>query len=190
MAITTHLAYWAFSQPISKPSPLPQDTRSILLLGSMASLTATPDTPLYGAAKHAVLGLYRALRQKSLFGSNERNVVRVGSGESKMDGPKAGSNGKAASSNSSPKTTSTARVHVHFLGPYYTDTPILRSPDDGARHLPMDTELTRIEDVVEGATRLVTAKEGGHALCVTTERWAKGRGKGGIWEMREVRAKL
>ena len=36
--------------------------RHILLLGSVASLTPIPHQALYGASKHAVLGLYRCLR--------------------------------------------------------------------------------------------------------------------------------
>lgn len=126
----------------------------------MASLTGTPDSPLYGAAKHGVLGLYRALRVKSLFGSEDRN-----------------------------KTKHNGRINVHCLCPYFTDTPILKG-EDGVRRLPMSTQLTKIEDVIESATRLITSKSGGHALCVTTPQWAKGRGKGGIFELREIRSKL
>jgi len=54
-------------------------------------------------------------------------------------------------------------------------------------------ELAKIEEVVEAATRLVTEEgpEGnGRAIVISTPTLAKGRGKGGMWEMKDVRSKL
>ena len=69
---TTHLAYyWLRRNPgsaacsmDSKPEETTRD-RHLLLLGSIASLAPIPAQPQYGAAKHAVLGLFRALRATS-----------------------------------------------------------------------------------------------------------------------------
>ncbi|KAF2249419.1 hypothetical protein BU26DRAFT_519494 [Trematosphaeria pertusa] len=69
---TTHLAYyWLPRNPgsgacsmDSQPGKQSRD-RHLLLLGSMASLAPIPAQPQYGAAKHAVLGLFRSLRASS-----------------------------------------------------------------------------------------------------------------------------
>jgi NAD(P)-dependent dehydrogenase (short-subunit alcohol dehydrogenase family) len=69
---TTHLAYfWLPKNPGSSacsldsdPSTRPRD-RHLLLLGSIASLAPIAIQPQYGAAKHAVLGLFRSLRCSS-----------------------------------------------------------------------------------------------------------------------------
>jgi NAD(P)-dependent dehydrogenase (short-subunit alcohol dehydrogenase family) len=69
---TTHLAYWWLprnlgSEPCSmesKPDERVRD-RHLLLLGSIASLAPIAIQPQYGAAKHAVLGLFRSLRASS-----------------------------------------------------------------------------------------------------------------------------
>jgi NAD(P)-dependent dehydrogenase (short-subunit alcohol dehydrogenase family) len=69
---TTQLAlYWLQKNPGSKPcSPdtdpakTPRD-RHLLLVGSMASLAPIVSQPLYGTAKHGVLGLFRSLRASS-----------------------------------------------------------------------------------------------------------------------------
>lgn len=69
---TTHLAYyWLPRNPGSKacsmdwdPSKTVRD-RHLLLLGSIASLAPIAAQPQYGAAKHAVLGLFRSLRATS-----------------------------------------------------------------------------------------------------------------------------
>ncbi|KAF2730955.1 NAD(P)-binding protein [Polyplosphaeria fusca] len=66
---TTHLAYyWLPRNPNSVPCSLQADPtktprdRHLLLLGSIASLAPIAAQPQYGAAKHAVLGLFRSLR--------------------------------------------------------------------------------------------------------------------------------
>lgn len=69
---TTHLAYfWLPKNPGSsacnvnnEPSTTTRD-RHLLLLGSIASLAPIAIQPQYGAAKHAVLGLFRSLRCSS-----------------------------------------------------------------------------------------------------------------------------
>lgn len=76
---TTHLAYyWLPKNPgseecsvDSKPAERVRD-RHLVLLGSIASLGPIAAQPQYGAAKHAVLGLFRSLRITSL-----RKGVRV-----------------------------------------------------------------------------------------------------------------
>ncbi|KAK3078986.1 hypothetical protein LTS18_006046 [Coniosporium uncinatum] len=69
---TVHLAmFWLPKNPGSKdagPTTDPASSkrdRSILLVGSMASLAPIAGQPLYGAAKHGVLGLFRSLRTSS-----------------------------------------------------------------------------------------------------------------------------
>lgn len=69
---TTHLAYyWLPRNPESKPCSTDSDPktqtrdRHLLLLGSIASLAPIAMQPQYGAAKHAVLGLFRSLRATS-----------------------------------------------------------------------------------------------------------------------------
>lgn len=71
---TTQLAlYWLQKNPGSKPcSPgtdpakTPRD-RHLLLVGSIASLAPIVSQPLYGTAKHGVLGLFRSLRASSFI---------------------------------------------------------------------------------------------------------------------------
>lgn len=69
---TAHLA-WHYlplnpgskaASPSSDPANAPRD-RHLLLLGSIASLGGLAGQPQYGAAKHAVLGLFRSLRATS-----------------------------------------------------------------------------------------------------------------------------
>jgi NAD(P)-dependent dehydrogenase (short-subunit alcohol dehydrogenase family) len=69
---TTHLAYfWLPKNPGSSPCSNDSDPatctrdRHLLLLGSIASLAPIAIQPQYGAAKHAVLGLFRSLRSTS-----------------------------------------------------------------------------------------------------------------------------
>ncbi|KAF2703319.1 NAD(P)-binding protein [Pleomassaria siparia CBS 279.74] len=69
---TTHLAYfWLPRNPDSvecsmesKPAERVRD-RHLLLLGSIASFSSIAAQPQYGAAKHAVMGLFRSLRATS-----------------------------------------------------------------------------------------------------------------------------
>lgn len=69
---TAHLAvYWLQRNPGSKPSSpktdpskTPRD-RHLMLVGSIASLAPIVGAPLYGTAKHGVLGLFRTLRISS-----------------------------------------------------------------------------------------------------------------------------
>jgi NAD(P)-dependent dehydrogenase (short-subunit alcohol dehydrogenase family) len=69
---TAQLAmYWLPKNPQSKPCSPNSDPatttrdRCLLLVGSMASLGPIPTQPLYGTAKHAVLGLFRTMRASS-----------------------------------------------------------------------------------------------------------------------------
>lgn len=69
---TTHLAYfWLPKNPGSSPCSMNTNPatctrdRHLLLLGSIASLAPIAIQPQYGAAKHAVLGLFRSLRATS-----------------------------------------------------------------------------------------------------------------------------
>jgi len=69
---TTYLAqFWLPKNPGSAPSTIDADPatrtrdRHLLLLGSIASLAPIAIQPQYGAAKHAVLGLFRSLRCSS-----------------------------------------------------------------------------------------------------------------------------
>ncbi|KAF2183249.1 NAD(P)-binding protein [Zopfia rhizophila CBS 207.26] len=69
---TTHLAYyWLPRNPGSIPSSMDSNPsksnrdRHLLFLGSVASLAPIALQPQYGAAKHAVLGLFRSLRASS-----------------------------------------------------------------------------------------------------------------------------
>jgi NAD(P)-dependent dehydrogenase (short-subunit alcohol dehydrogenase family) len=62
---TTHLALSYLSHnPNSTPTktPTPPRDRHLLLVASIAGLAAVPTVPLYAAAKHGVVGLFRALR--------------------------------------------------------------------------------------------------------------------------------
>jgi len=71
---TAHLAlYWLQKNPGSKPcspdtdpSKTPRD-RHLMLIGSVASLAPIVGQPLYGTAKHGVLGLFRTLRTSSMI---------------------------------------------------------------------------------------------------------------------------
>jgi hypothetical protein len=159
LVYTSHLAYWAFGQA-NKESQSSR-TGTLLLLGSVASLTNTPETPLYGAAKHGVLGLFRSLRTPHLFTEMNRNKSKDG------------------------KTN----VTVNLLCPYFTDTNIIRD-ESGKKSLPDFVQLSKIEKVIEAATRLVTDKEGGKALVIMPKELAKGRGKDGIWQLEKLQAKL
>ncbi|KAJ9106264.1 hypothetical protein QFC21_001409 [Naganishia friedmannii] len=159
LVYTSHLAYWAFGQA-NKESQSSR-TGTLLLLGSVASLTNTPETPLYGAAKHGVLGLFRSLRTPHLFTETNRNKSKDG------------------------KTN----VTVNLLCPYFTDTNIIRD-ESGKKSLPDFVQLSKIEKVIEAATRLVTDKEGGKALVIMPKELAKGRGKDGIWQLERLQAKL
>lgn len=79
---TTHLAYyWLPRNPGSKPcsmNTVPDKQtrdRSIVLLGSIASLAPIAAAPLYGTSKHAVLGLFRSLRATSHMEGIRINIV-------------------------------------------------------------------------------------------------------------------
>ncbi|KAF2652954.1 NAD(P)-binding protein [Lophiostoma macrostomum CBS 122681] len=79
---TTHLAYYWLprnpgSQPCSMDSEPERDTRDrhLLLLGSIASLAPIVVQPQYGAAKHAVLGLFRSLRASSHMAGVRINLL-------------------------------------------------------------------------------------------------------------------
>ena len=79
---TTHLAFFYLPRnPGSTdcntsldPTINPRD-RHLLLLGSIASLAPIPIQPQYGAAKHAVLGLFRSLRSSSFVQGVRINLL-------------------------------------------------------------------------------------------------------------------
>ncbi|OCK79929.1 NAD(P)-binding protein [Lepidopterella palustris CBS 459.81] len=79
---TTHLAFFYLPRnPGSKdcstnsdPATTPRD-RHLLFLGSLASLAPFPIQPQYGAAKHAVLGLFRSLRSSSFVQGVRVNLL-------------------------------------------------------------------------------------------------------------------
>jgi NAD(P)-dependent dehydrogenase (short-subunit alcohol dehydrogenase family) len=79
---TTHLAYyWLPRNPgstacsmDSKPGESARD-RHLLLLGSIASLAPIAIQPQYGAAKHAVLGLFRSLRATTFMQGVRINLL-------------------------------------------------------------------------------------------------------------------
>jgi NAD(P)-dependent dehydrogenase (short-subunit alcohol dehydrogenase family) len=79
---TTHLAYyWLPRNPGSKDCSLDSHAatqsrdRHLLLLGSVASLAPIAGAPQYGAAKHAVLGLFRSLRASTHLHGVRVNMV-------------------------------------------------------------------------------------------------------------------
>ncbi|KAF2260077.1 NAD(P)-binding protein [Lojkania enalia] len=79
---TAHLAYYWLprnpgSTPCNKDSAPANTTRDrhLLLLGSIASLAPIVGQPQYGAAKHAVLGLFRSLRATSHLGGVRVNLL-------------------------------------------------------------------------------------------------------------------
>ena len=72
VAYTTHLALWYLprnpgsspANPKCDPSKTHRD-RHLILMASVAGLMSFPGGALYGASKHAVVGLYRSLRATS-----------------------------------------------------------------------------------------------------------------------------
>ncbi|EKG10096.1 Short-chain dehydrogenase/reductase SDR [Macrophomina phaseolina MS6] len=78
---TVHLAmYYLPRNPGSTPSSPDRDPRTtrdrhILLVGSMASLAPICIQPQYGAAKHAVLGLFRSLRTSTFVEGVRINMI-------------------------------------------------------------------------------------------------------------------
>ncbi|KAK8167769.1 hypothetical protein IWX90DRAFT_380141 [Phyllosticta citrichinensis] len=79
---TTHLAcYWLPRNPGSSPSSPQTDAaktvrdRHLLLVGSVASLAGIAVQPQYGAAKHAVLGLFRSIRISSFMQGIRVNML-------------------------------------------------------------------------------------------------------------------
>lgn len=82
LTYTTYLAqYYLARNPNSaivdakaEPAPERRD-RHLLLLGSIASLGALPGQPLYNAAKHGVLGLFRSLRSTAVVGGLRINLL-------------------------------------------------------------------------------------------------------------------
>jgi NAD(P)-dependent dehydrogenase (short-subunit alcohol dehydrogenase family) len=79
---TTYLAlWWLEKNPGSKPCSVDTDPttskrdRHILLVGSIASLGPIISQPLYGTAKHGVLGLFRTLRASSMIEGVRVNAI-------------------------------------------------------------------------------------------------------------------
>ncbi|MCJ1479983.1 hypothetical protein MMC06_000137 [Schaereria dolodes] len=79
---TSHLAlYYLPRNPDSNPVNAKCDPaqtyrdRHLILIGSVASILPLPGQALYGAAKHAVLGLYRCLRSTSFVHGIRVNLV-------------------------------------------------------------------------------------------------------------------
>ena len=119
---------------------------------------------MYAAAKHGVLGLFRTLRRPHYFLKFDRNE---------------------------PKSAG-IKIKPGLLCPYFVDTNIIKK--DGIKALPDDVELTKIEEVVEAASRIVLDKEGGKAMMVLTHSMAKvmgkGKNKGGIVEIGGLSSQL
>lgn len=82
VAYTTYLALWYLprnpgSSPAS-PKCVPSEThrdRHLILISSYAGLMPIPGAPLYGASKHAVVGLYRTLRSMSFMHGVRVNML-------------------------------------------------------------------------------------------------------------------
>jgi len=79
---TTHLAYyWLPRNPGSEPCSMDSKPgervrdRHLLLLGSIASIAPIAAQPQYGAAKHAVLGVFRSLRASSHMSGVRINIL-------------------------------------------------------------------------------------------------------------------
>ncbi|MCJ1474574.1 hypothetical protein MMC13_003233 [Lambiella insularis] len=79
---TCHLSiFWLPRNPGSSPASPDVDPaktlrdRHILLLGSVASLMPLPNQSLYGASKHAVVGLYRCLRSSVFVHGIRINIL-------------------------------------------------------------------------------------------------------------------
>lgn len=79
---TSHLAlYWLQRNPGSSPANPKCDPtqterdRHLLLISSVAGFLPLPGVSLYGASKHAVLGLYRCLRSTSFAHGVRTNVI-------------------------------------------------------------------------------------------------------------------
>lgn len=79
---TTHLAlYWLQRNPGSAPANPECDPaqthrdRHLLLIGSFASFLPLPGVSLYGASKHAVVGLFRCLRGTSFANGVRTNLI-------------------------------------------------------------------------------------------------------------------
>ncbi|KAL8675225.1 MAG: hypothetical protein Q9168_000345 [Polycauliona sp. 1 TL-2023] len=79
---TLHLALWylprnpgsSAAHPKCVPANVNRD-RHIILIGSLASLMPIPGNALYGASKHAVLGLYRTMRTTSFAQGIRVNLI-------------------------------------------------------------------------------------------------------------------
>ncbi|MCJ1356094.1 MAG: hypothetical protein MMC33_006088 [Icmadophila ericetorum] len=79
---TTHLALFYLSRnpgsqpanPHTDPATTHRD-RHLLLMGSMSSYLPLPGQSLYGAAKHAVMGLYRCLRTTTFSHGIRVNII-------------------------------------------------------------------------------------------------------------------
>ncbi|KAF2093124.1 NAD(P)-binding protein [Rhizodiscina lignyota] len=72
--------YWLARNPGSKSAhtssdPQQKRDRHLLLIGSVASLLPIAGQPLYGASKHAVLGLFRALRSSAFVSGVRVNML-------------------------------------------------------------------------------------------------------------------
>lgn len=79
---TTHLAlYWLERNPKSVPANPKCDPgqthrdRHLLLIGSIAGFLPLPGVALYGASKHAVVGLFRCLRGTSFSKGVRTNLI-------------------------------------------------------------------------------------------------------------------
>ncbi|KAL8945430.1 MAG: hypothetical protein Q9211_000033 [Gyalolechia sp. 1 TL-2023] len=79
---TAYLAFWYLPRnPGSSPANprcVPSDThrdRHLILVSSVAGLMPIPGAPLYGASKHAVVGLYRTLRSMAFMHGVRVNML-------------------------------------------------------------------------------------------------------------------
>ena len=79
---TTHLALWYLPRnpgsvpcdPQCNPAATPRD-RHLLLMSSVAGVMPMPGSALYGASKHALVGLYRSLRSSAFVHGVRVNML-------------------------------------------------------------------------------------------------------------------
>ncbi|SPQ19072.1 845a6f07-faaa-4390-a74b-690c5a99fc95 [Thermothielavioides terrestris] len=159
---TTHLAlyYLSLNPPPSTTTtssssssstpPRAARDRHLLLISSIAGLIPLPGQTEYTASKHAVMGLFRALRATVPFTTITTTT--------------SSSSNSSSSSSSSSSISGSSGIRVNALTPYFVDTPLL--PAAGLALL-AGAATAALEDVVDAATRLV-ADEGirGRALLV------------------------
>ncbi|KAL2269080.1 hypothetical protein VTJ83DRAFT_3926 [Remersonia thermophila] len=142
---TTHLALHYLAQDKPAAGSAKRD-RHLLLISSIAGLHGLPGQTEYTASKHAVMGVFRALRAAAgLFNRPASKAAGSGGGGDNDD-------------------DEDVPLRVNVLCPYFVATPILTA---ATKALLAGAALGEVEDVVDAATRLM-ADDGirGRALVV------------------------